>query len=507
MWRIVLNVVLTVTFVTALVGIVRFMADGGMAEIDRSLASVSFSTRGEEAFNITARLHLLRQRMDLGETPADDYELEARIQSLVSGMRLYAYGVEVPEAGGLSRLYAAIGRLMGRPDSFADGNTQQDRLVEEAFFWERNRVYDRAIVLYDEAMGAAGAVGAASEVIRLHAAFCLLMTADYDAAEKQCRELSESSRDPTVLNSVQLILDFIDDVRSRSALLEASGGRGLEHGKGLYFGVDYAGAIEELDDFLSGADSRTEQSEARYYKGRSHEELGQIAEAVDEYRRVILLGEDGQWYREAGNRLLMLEAFYDVGYDPEDDLAAMGKESADAGISEMIESLSSLREEEEGKDSFIDVPPIRHTAEAEDGRTGEILVKTFPAGARITVGGRDFGPSPVFVPDLPLGETLVEAEFDGEVRGTEIIVAPAGIAAVSFDFMPSTGTLVVGSYWMDTVFYIDGKRVYPVDGVLRGQEPGRRRLKVIGKSLSGNEVSWEGTVTVIAGDVVSLAVP
>ena len=473
------------------------------------LESASLGIRGEATFNINARLDLLRRRLSLGEFPAEDFETEARMQSLVSGMRLYG-GDEKKQSekdGAEGRSSNVFTRLFNPRSDHSTFVLERKRLVEEAFFWERNRVYARAIELYGKALVLANPADPISDILRLHVAFCYLMIADYNGAEERCLELAGTSFNTEVRDSAQLILNFIGEVRTTDFTLTDSEKRSLELGKNLFFDVNYSEAVTELDSFLDGEESYTGQSEARYYKGRCYEELGRISEAVEEYRRIILLSENSQWYREAGNRLLILEAFYGVEIDDDDALAAMGMASADAGINELISTLSPLLTESRDKNAESPQISIFSETSEQEEENGEILVKSSPPGARISVEGNDVGISPLFVSDLACKETSVTAEYDGEVRSLSILVKAGDIVPVEFDFKPSTGILVVGSYWTDSEFYLDDERIYPIDGVLRNQTPGRHKLRVTGKSLAGTDVAWEGMVTVIAGDVVSLAVP
>jgi len=76
--------------------------------------------------------------------------------------------------------------------------------------------------------------------------------------------------------------------------------------------MDYRNAIKNFSFFLqSNIEGDKREAEVRFFKGRSHEELGELEEAVIEYRGTIRIDKTKKWAREANRRILMLGEFYD----------------------------------------------------------------------------------------------------------------------------------------------------------------------------------------------------
>jgi TonB family protein len=75
--------------------------------------------------------------------------------------------------------------------------------------------------------------------------------------------------------------------------------------------MDYRNAIKYFSLFLRQNKEDLKAAEARFYKGRSHEEIGENEEAIMEYRSAISQDKTLKWGREANRRIIMLGEFYD----------------------------------------------------------------------------------------------------------------------------------------------------------------------------------------------------
>jgi TonB family protein len=107
------------------------------------------------------------------------------------------------------------------------------------------------------------------------------------------------------------LLDFLTGMEKRREQVAAQRLSEFDRAKQYYLLMDYRNSIKHFSQFFQSNPRSSRASEARYFKGRAHEELGEIEEATMEYNRVIRNKRAGKWAREANRRMLMLGEFYE----------------------------------------------------------------------------------------------------------------------------------------------------------------------------------------------------
>jgi TonB family protein len=107
------------------------------------------------------------------------------------------------------------------------------------------------------------------------------------------------------------LLDFIQSMEKGRDALDNQQLSEIEKARQFYTVMDFRNAIKNFSVFLTHKPSPELAAEARYYKGRSHEELGESEEAIAEYRTVMNDDKTKEWAKKANRRLLMIGQFYD----------------------------------------------------------------------------------------------------------------------------------------------------------------------------------------------------
>ncbi|MCX7727157.1 MAG: TonB family protein, partial [Chitinispirillaceae bacterium] len=128
------------------------------------------------------------------------------------------------------------------------------------------------------------------------------------------------------------LLDFINSIEKERQETEKSRLSIIEKAKKAYLLMDFRNAIKNYSIFLSQPQSIDKEVEARFFKGRSHEEIGETDEALLEYRAVIKKDLSKKWAREANRRLLMLGEFY----EQQKDIAEEAKRQLEAYQDEVL---------------------------------------------------------------------------------------------------------------------------------------------------------------------------
>ena len=147
-------------------------------------------------------------------------------------------------------------------------------------------------------------------------------------------------------------------------------------------------------------------------------------------------------------------------------------------------------------------------------RTGRITVRTTPAGARVTIDGRDVGKAPLTIPNLTRGTHTVRIMRDGYTtveRRVEIsagqpsstitlnlarTAAPATRPAVEEPAARQTASVLVESRPSGATVFIDGKRIGTTPMAIPSVSVGSHAVRM---EMSGFK-PWTASVRVVAGE-------
>jgi tetratricopeptide (TPR) repeat protein len=258
---------------------------------------------------------LIKQRMLYGEENISNYEMEAKIQALTSG-EAYTEQKKTVLQSDIYRVPVlavvnSIRFLMGKQIVNAREDNKIYKILEIGYFWERNRKYAEAINIYEDVLNNPDLPGDLHAAVMVHAAFCHSMLSEYDAAKKIYENVIKLY--PTTEAGILSwkLLDFIESIEKDRSKVEQGGLSEIETAKQYYLLMDYRNAIKYYSLYLSHKPDPALIPEAHFYKGRSHEEVGETDEAIDEYNNVIRLDASERWAKQANRRILMLSTFYE----------------------------------------------------------------------------------------------------------------------------------------------------------------------------------------------------
>ncbi|MBD3393381.1 MAG: TonB family protein [Chitinivibrionales bacterium] len=290
------------------------LVDIRIQETDYLLGKVAADHEVANALGIVAKYELIKRRLESGEGDVQNYEFEAKMQALTSGDQF-----EREELGLARKLYLTPVRAVVNGIRLTLGkeiiNPQEENkiynVLEIGYFWERARKYPDAIKIYDQVIGMEGITHEIRAAVLLHKAFCHSMMSEYKNAKLIYERVINQYPNTDAGMLAWKLLDFIDSMERRREKVKEKRLDNFEKAKQFYLLMDYRNAIKYFSRFLTNQRGSSRAHEARFFKGRSHEELGETQEAIDEYRRVIRDGGSKRWAREANRRLLMLGEFYE----------------------------------------------------------------------------------------------------------------------------------------------------------------------------------------------------
>lgn len=288
------------------------LIDVRLQEVDYFLGKAAAEENASKALGIVAKYELIKSRLEEGEGSSGNLELEAKIQALTSGE-------EYTKAEDGRTLHLVPVRLVLNGIRFVLGKeivspTKEDEIlhvIEIGYFWERIRKYSEAVKIYDGVLDKGGVSRDIRSAVLLHKAFCHSMISEYEVAKQTYEQVINEFPDTEAGMLAWKLLDFLSGIEEQRVALEQKSMGNLERARRYFLLMDYRNAVKYLSKFLETAKQPGEKMEARYYKARSHEELGETDEAIFEYRRVIRDDKRGKWARQANRRMLMLGEFYE----------------------------------------------------------------------------------------------------------------------------------------------------------------------------------------------------
>lgn len=490
-----------------------------MEELETELGRISFDRRSDSLINISGRLKLIENRLAKGDSPIENYEYEARVQSISSGNRLYNSDGEVSRRRP-SPLSVLAKKIMGRTNRAADSEPAYFTILEEAYFLERNRLYGSAVEVYSELLRTHGEELRENlkQTIVLHVAFSQVMQADYSEAERTLGSVVEGSSNLIFTMTADRIMGFISALKDRGTKLALLKEDSLELGRELYFSVRYGEAIETLEKYIRSPENSDREAEARYYLARALEEVGQTGGAISEYQRILVLSRNENIIRESGRRMMMLKSFYDIPEGETEKLAESLKEINDPEFQKIIQPLEKLyvepdsvheQKNPEGADELVSEE--KTMKELLD--YGEVYITTVPTGARISVNRIFFGISPIFVTSLPEGKVLIEAEYENMKGSTEIEISSKSVRRADIILKGKTtpavipGKLKINHNLEEPLFLLDEKDLEYKSGSEIDLVPGKYVLVAEGKDQAGQLFFWESVVSIEPGELTEITIP
>jgi TonB family protein len=290
------------------------LIDIRMREMSYLIGKIAAQQDVPMSLGIVAKYELIKHRMLYGEQNADNYELEAKMQALTSGdqfnrqenvWRKRIYNVPV------RFVINAIRLSLGKP---IISMTEEDKIfnvLEIGYFWERNRKYQEAITVYGQILDKPNIQPDIQSAVMIHRAFCHSMLSEYEASKHIYeRVISQFPNTDAGILSWKL-LDFIQSMEKQRSSVEKKSMSDFDKAKQFYLVMDYRNSVKFYSLFLQENAASPLKYEALFYKGRSHEELGEGEEAMMTYQRVIRDDKTRQWAKQANRRMLMIGEFYD----------------------------------------------------------------------------------------------------------------------------------------------------------------------------------------------------
>ncbi len=342
-----MNLLTRIALVLFILGTIAFnvgLVDVRLDEIKYLIGKITVDQDITKTFGIVAKYELIKRRIQYGEDDIKNFELEARVSALTDDAIPESKKERFAQRFLLEPVRCALNIVrfsMGQPRISTLVENPIVKVVELGYFWERNRRYSEAIKIYSDIIGKTGVDPEVMAAVMAHKAFCHSMLSEYDISKSIYEQVINAYPSTQAGILSWKLLDFIQNMEKERADLASQTLSDFEKARQYYLLMDYRNAIKYFSTFMQNpVDSLV--AAAAFYKGRSHEELGEIDEAVAEYYKVMRTDATKEFARQANRRMVMLGDFYDQKKQLADEAKKQLAAYQDQGFMTTLNQLSEM---------------------------------------------------------------------------------------------------------------------------------------------------------------------
>jgi TonB family protein len=335
---VVLLLVLTVLFNIGLIDI-------RIEEMSYLLGKIASGQDVSNSLGIIGKYELIKRRMQYGEESNSNYELEAKVQALTSGEKITEKPGSWKKAAfrlPVRTVLNVIRVMLGKEIINLKEEDKILNVLEIGYFWERNRKYTEAIKVYDQVLTQSNIPAEIKAAVMIHKAFCHSMLSEYEISKRTYERVISVYPNTEAGVLAWKLLDFIASMEKQRAGLEIEKMSFFDKAHQFYLLMDYRNSIKYFSIFLQGKAPDSLVWEATFYKGRSHEELGESEEAMAGYQKVIRGDKTRVWAKQANRRMLMMGEFYEQKKQISDEAKRQLALYQDQGFVNKVEQYASM---------------------------------------------------------------------------------------------------------------------------------------------------------------------
>ncbi|MFH0918934.1 MAG: AgmX/PglI C-terminal domain-containing protein [Fibrobacterota bacterium] len=319
-------------------------------ELDKTLYRIAHQQDLNKSLNMLAKYSIIKRRMERGYEDSADYAVESKVMAVIASdflkdepRNLSAWNYLNP----IVRIGMNLLRvIMGKSQMAETEKIKDNQELEVAYFYERNRRYDKALSMYVSILKAKKHSSDIEAYIILHKGFCESMNGDMEKARASYEDVIARFADTEAAVTAWTLLDFINKVDDELTEIRKNQAPTIAYGKQLYLLMDYKNAITVFSEIEKSAKDPRVLSEAVFLKGRCHEELGEAALAVDNYRRLLNDYPETKWATEANRRVYILGEFYERDKQITQIAMARLQKYRDANFFDELNTFSGIMGEE-----------------------------------------------------------------------------------------------------------------------------------------------------------------
>ena len=303
------TLILTISILTIFLGVFgKSLLKERLHDMENLLEYSSKQPLNDRTFLITAKIKLLKQRMDNQKETATDFLNEFKVNRILA---IENTKEQLPESSSLfSHLTALIRKLMGKADILPKQGSKEDITLEKAYQLELNRLYLKATELFKQVLKLGSYHGTLKEdYIHLHIGFCMTMAGYFEESRKQYTKLLEKGKEAGLKTLALELIDFSLLSEKRIAILKNKKISELDTIE-EHLRIHNIPTAHTLIQIYLKKPFPASRPRATYLLGRILEEKGIIKKAIAAYTDVLLMGMNNYWAKMANRRLFIIGQIY-----------------------------------------------------------------------------------------------------------------------------------------------------------------------------------------------------
>jgi len=303
-------VILAALFITAfLFSLNEIMITIRLKELAASLRRIDREEGSIDHIALVATYEIHKKLFEnrISQEKAD--ELENRINSLFIRSRQNHTSIDsihawlmAPAAGIINFNRMVLGK---QPLSPRDGDNTGGTALDQAFYYERNMHFKKAIGLYEKIMAEQKLPAGITAGVLLHQGYCYALSDIPEKARASYMKILDEYISESSAVTAEILLRYLDGFAVARIKILAGASRPLEQSEKLVNLLAYEQALAVLESLETTAGPDMVDS-IRYFKARCHAGLGNTSQAVENYLRVITRSPRSPYAKYSNRKLFML---------------------------------------------------------------------------------------------------------------------------------------------------------------------------------------------------------
>ncbi len=284
-----------------------------LVELDNSLETLSKMQDVNRSMEILAKFDIIQNRLTRSDESNTDYFIESQVMAVTSGDMFTEKKRKKTALEPLAEIIFKTLRLfIGKKTNYEIIEEYKNQNIQIAYVYERNKRFAPAVSYYLNALKELNeTTGNLYAYIQLHLGYCYALQGNFKQANQVLQLIIKNYPGSEHYFVASKMIETVENLSKKLNLSQQNKSASpLEKARQLFFLMDFNGAIRIYENFLKTNPDSKQAAEAKFYIGRSYEELGDYQLALNSYQIIKNKYATGKWSEEAKKRTYIISKFY-----------------------------------------------------------------------------------------------------------------------------------------------------------------------------------------------------
>ena len=286
----------------------KVIADIRIKELKIEFQNANEKSKISQSLSLISRYLLIKERQKFKKETLKQYLKEGSSMVLMSDAfsvkSLHINNFQFLEGLGLVFINM-INWFLGEEPVHNLAEDQGYKLMEIAYFYERKRIYSKAIVVYNASVKYFKNNLPKRAFNLLHRGFCHSLNGGVEMALMDYDSVYKIDGDGDLGTVAVFLAGFLRQLQGKQIKVDKMNDT-VDKGIAYYWFMAYRKSIK----ILSKMEKNETSQRLYFFRGRSYEELGSIKKAIIDYKKVLGLNQKSEYARKANRRLFLLSTIY-----------------------------------------------------------------------------------------------------------------------------------------------------------------------------------------------------